>query len=127
MRISLCRSASSSCRGWSAQTPAVPRSRTVAVNHALTPPRMLPPPPGGPTDRPGFRIHGPGGSVMHRLASPARHPLACRPVRARRMLPAPLLIAVAFGLVLLTAAFTAAEFSIVRGRAPRVAELAAEG
>src|SRR5579875_3740646 len=43
------------------------------------------------------------------------------------MLPDPLLIAVAFGLVLLNAAFTAAEFSIVRVRATRVAELAAEG
>jgi CBS domain containing-hemolysin-like protein len=43
------------------------------------------------------------------------------------MLADPLLIAVAFGLVLLNAAFTAAEFSIVRVRATRVAELAAEG
>jgi|SRR5579871_667366 len=43
------------------------------------------------------------------------------------MFPDPLLIAIAFGLVLLNAAFTAAEFSIVRVRSTRVAELAAEG
>jgi CBS domain containing-hemolysin-like protein len=43
------------------------------------------------------------------------------------MLADPLLIAVAVGLVLLNAAFVAAEFSMVRVRATRIAELAREG
>src|SRR5436309_1515571 len=120
------RAAERSARACAATTPA---KRSAHPIPPATPRRMRLPPPAAFSAFPQAAYTCPARVSCTGACLPGRRSSSILAAGSRplRMVPDPLLVALALGLVVVNAFFVAAEFAMVRVRATRVEALAAEG